>query len=52
VMSWGTWGSRLLPTAFRPLGNILLLPGGILALSAEVFFFLDCGWGIFNRAGG
>src|SRR5712672_682325 len=44
VMSWGTWGVVCYPLLFAAC-NILLLPGGILAVGGGFFFGLW--WGFF-----
>src|SRR6266436_6320920 len=44
VMSWGTWGAVCYPLLFAAC-NILLLPGGILAVGGGFFFGLW--WGFF-----
>src|SRR5438067_8979033 len=44
VMSWGAWGSVCYPLLFAAC-NILLLPGGILAVGGGFFFGLW--WGFF-----
>jgi uncharacterized membrane protein YdjX (TVP38/TMEM64 family) len=44
VMSWGTWGAFCYPLLFAAC-NILLLPGGILAVGGGFFFGLW--WGFF-----
>ena len=44
VMSWGVWGAICYPLLFAAC-NILLLPGGILAVGGGFFFGLW--WGIF-----
>jgi uncharacterized membrane protein YdjX (TVP38/TMEM64 family) len=42
VMSWGAWGAICYPLLFA-VCNILLLPGGVLAVGGGFFFGL--GWG-------
>src|SRR5437764_11151079 len=44
VMSWGAWGAVCYPLLFAAC-NILLLPGGILAVGGGFFFGLW--WGVF-----
>src|SRR5438046_10165013 len=44
VMSWGAWGAVCYPLLFAAC-NILLLPGGILAVGGGFFFGLW--WGFF-----
>src|SRR6266699_4233742 len=44
VMSWGAWGAVYYPLLFAAC-NILLLPGGILAVGGGFFFGLW--WGFF-----
>src|SRR5213596_1507643 len=44
VMSWGAWGAVCYPLLFAAC-NILLLPGGILAVGGGFFFGLR--WGFF-----
>jgi uncharacterized membrane protein YdjX (TVP38/TMEM64 family) len=44
VMSWGAWGATCYPLLFAAC-NILLLPGGILAVGGGFFFGLW--WGFF-----
>ncbi|HZS18439.1 MAG TPA: VTT domain-containing protein, partial [Candidatus Udaeobacter sp.] len=43
VMSWGTWGAVCYPLLFAAC-NILLLPGGILAVGGGFFFGLWWGF--------
>src|SRR5260370_24704167 len=43
VMSWGTWGAVCYPLLFAAC-NILLLPGGILAVVGGFFFGLWWGF--------
>src|SRR5947207_14622434 len=49
VMSWGAWGAVCYPLLFAAC-NILLLPGGILAVGGGFLFGLW--WGFFIVLGG
>jgi uncharacterized membrane protein YdjX (TVP38/TMEM64 family) len=49
VMAWGAWGAICYPLLFATC-NILLLPGGILAVGGGFFFGLW--WGFFIVMGG
>src|SRR2546428_5837226 len=43
VMNWGTWGAICYPLLFAAC-NILLLPGGVLAVGGGFFFGLWVGF--------
>lgn len=49
ITEWEIWGAVLYPLLFA-LCNVLLLPGGVLAVGAGLFFGLWWGW-LFNMLG-
>src|SRR5437660_11357699 len=49
VMNWGTWGAICYPLLFAAC-NILLLPGGVLAVGAG-FFLGRCWWFLIGLEG-